>query len=45
MKPLIHKQVSARGGQNSWKNKSKEERKKIMIKRWEVRRKNKAVNK
>jgi hypothetical protein len=41
---LTHQEVCQRGGQNSWKNKSKEERKKIMIKRWEVRRKNKAVD-
>lgn len=41
---LTHKEVCSTGGKNSWKNKTKEERSKIMKERWEVRRKNKAVD-
>lgn len=42
---LTHQEVCQRGGQNSWKNKSKEERKQIMKERWIIRRLKKAVNK
>lgn len=38
--PLTHKQVCSNGGKAQWKGLSKEERKQIMMKRWEVRKKN-----
>jgi hypothetical protein len=44
MKSLTHKQVSANGGKKAWKNKTKEERSKIMKERWIIRRLKKAVN-
>lgn len=37
MKELLHKQVCSRGGKNSWKNKTKEEKNKIMKDRWIIR--------
>ena len=45
MKQLTHKEVSSRGGKNSWKNKSKKERNRIMKGRWLIRRMNSEVNK
>lgn len=44
MKQLTHKEVSSRGGKNSWKGKSKKERNKIMKERWTKRRLNTANN-
>lgn len=43
MKQLTHKEVSSRGGKNSWKNKTKEEKTKIMKERWLIRKMNKEV--
>ena len=45
MRQLSHKEVSSRGGKNSWKNKSKKERNMIMKERWLIRRMNSEVNK
>lgn len=41
---LTHKEVCSTGGKNSWKNKTKEERSKIMKERWAIRKKNNAIN-
>lgn len=43
--PLTHKQVCSKGGKNSWKGKSKEERYEIIKARWAKGRENKALNK
>lgn len=40
MKTLTHKEVSRRGGLAQWKGLSKEDRAKIMKRRWEIRRLN-----
>ena len=45
MKQLTHKEVSSRGGKNSWKDKSPKERNRIMKERWLIRRMNSDVNK
>lgn len=45
MKQLTHKEVSSRGGKNSWKGKSKKERTEILKQRWLIRKLNKQVRK
>ena len=44
MKILTHKEVCSTGGKNYWKNKTKEERNRIMKERWAIRKKNNAIN-